>query len=85
MDRDAHQGRVGRPDHHAVGGVDVGQDHVRQVFDMVEEFTTGTGTGQRVDVRKVLVFSWVEQLAHGPDVGNRHMAHLGRGNRLNEL
>ncbi|MNY50133.1 hypothetical protein D3C86_1856140 [compost metagenome] len=85
MDRDAHQGRVGRPDHHAVGGIDVGQDHVRQIFDMVEEIITGTGTGQRVDVRKVFVFSWVEQLAHGPDFGNRHMAHFGRGNRLDEL
>ncbi|MCY1395119.1 hypothetical protein D9M71_100480 [compost metagenome] len=85
MNRGAHQGRIGGPDHHAVGGIDIGQDHVRQIFDMVEEFITGTGPDQRVDVGKVLVCSWVEQLAHGPHVGNRHMAHLGQGNRLNEL
>ncbi|MNR24109.1 hypothetical protein D3C85_1411690 [compost metagenome] len=85
MDRGAHQCRVRRPDHHAVGGVDVGQDHVRQVFDMVEEFATGIGPGHRVDVGKVLVLAGVEQLAHGPHVGDRHMAHLGRGDRLNEL
>ncbi len=85
VNRSAHQGRVGRPDDHAVGGIDVGQDHIRQMFDVVEEFAPGVGAGHRVDVGKVAVLARVEQLAHGPHIGDRHMAHLGRGNRLDEL
>ncbi|MNL06246.1 hypothetical protein D3C87_1268780 [compost metagenome] len=85
MNRGAHQGRIGRPDDHAVGGIDVGEDHVRQVFDVIEEFAPGVGAGQRIDLGKVAVLARVEQLAHGPHVGNRHVAHLGGGDRLDEL
>ncbi|MNF71604.1 hypothetical protein D3C84_535570 [compost metagenome] len=85
MDRGAHQCRVGRPDHHAVGGVDVGKDHVRQVLDVVEKFAPGVGAGHRVYVGEILVLARVQQLAHAAHIGNGYVAHLGQGNRLNEL
>ncbi|MNY76139.1 hypothetical protein D3C86_2156220 [compost metagenome] len=55
------------------------------MFDMVKKFTAGTGAGHWIDIGKILVFARVEQLAHGPHVGNGHMAYFGSSNRLNEL
>ncbi|MNJ61030.1 hypothetical protein D3C77_567980 [compost metagenome] len=85
FDHPPYQRRVARPDHRAIRGIDVGQEHVRQVRDMVEELAAGVAARLRVDVREALVEPGVEQFAHGSDIGNGHMAHFSQGNGLNEL
>jgi len=84
---DAHPDQlgVGRPDHSAVQGVNRGQEDVRQVFDMIEEFDTGSRASARIDVGIGRVGAWVKHFTHGSVWRNRGVANFGRANGLHEL
>ncbi len=69
-----------------VQSINIGQQHIGQVSDMVKELAAGLAPGLRVDVGQVIaVCARVEQFAHGPHIGDRHMAHFGIGDGGDEL
>ncbi|MNZ62720.1 hypothetical protein D3C78_808490 [compost metagenome] len=50
-----NQRRVARPDHHTVRGIDIGQQHVWQMGDMIEELATGIASRLRIDLGVALI------------------------------
>ncbi|MNN29097.1 hypothetical protein D3C81_1426870 [compost metagenome] len=82
----ARERRIARPDHCAVRGIDIGQQHVWQMRDMVEEFAAGLAPRHGVNAwQRIQVCPRVQQLAHGAHIGDRHMSYFSVGDRGNEL
>ncbi|MNE56961.1 hypothetical protein D3C80_1519050 [compost metagenome] len=71
LDQLADQCGVAGPDHGAVRRIDIGQQHVRQVRDMVKEFTARLAPGFGIDIRqRRAIGARVKQLAHGAHIGD---------------